>query len=121
MLEGLRLCFVALYAVGPVAALLALWRRRNVPVAQERVRGWRWYVPPLLLPIEWGLPPVLLLLEVGEVQPGWLPLGILGFALSLGGAALLLWAAVTLGRFLVHEAAVFEDHVLITSGPYRFV
>jgi protein-S-isoprenylcysteine O-methyltransferase Ste14 len=26
-----------------------------------------------------------------------------------------------LGRFLVHEAAIFPDHTLITSGPYRFV
>jgi protein-S-isoprenylcysteine O-methyltransferase Ste14 len=26
-----------------------------------------------------------------------------------------------LDRFFVHEAAVFQDHALITTGPYRFI
>jgi protein-S-isoprenylcysteine O-methyltransferase len=41
--------------------------------------------------------------------------------IALGGALLLVWAAALLGRFLVHEAAIQEDHSLIASGPYCFV
>jgi protein-S-isoprenylcysteine O-methyltransferase Ste14 len=122
MNEGLRLCCLALYAVGPVVALLALLRRRLKPSATlSRVAGWRWYVPTVLLPIEWLLPPALIALGVGELRAGWFPARVLGFAVGLGGAVLLVWASAVLGRFLVHEAAVFQDHALVTSGPYRFV
>jgi protein-S-isoprenylcysteine O-methyltransferase Ste14 len=122
MLPGLRICFVALYAIGPIVALLALLRRRrSASTARKRIQGWSWYVPPVLLPIEWLLPPLLLVLELGEIRAEWLPVRLLGCALSLGGAVLLVWAAVVLGRFLVHEAALFQDHTLITHGPYRFV
>src|SRR5262245_36676837 len=119
MLQGLRFCFLALYAVGPLVALLALLRRRlRAAPARDRIPGWRWYFPSILLPIEWLLPPVLLYLEVGEIEAEWLTVRLLGFALSAGGAILLVWAAVVLGRFLIHEAAVFPDHHLVTSGPY---
>jgi protein-S-isoprenylcysteine O-methyltransferase len=71
--------------------------------------------------VEWLLPPVLIVLGLGELDAGWPALRLLGLAVALGGAALLAWASAVLGRYLVHEAAVFEDHALITSGPYRFV
>jgi protein-S-isoprenylcysteine O-methyltransferase len=122
MHQGLRLSFLVLYAVGPVVALLALLRRRSGgSSAQCRVAGWRWYVPPLLLPVEWLLPPALLLLGFGEIQARWPGLRLVGLAVGLGGAAVLLWASASLGRFLVHEAAILQDHALITGGPYRFV
>jgi protein-S-isoprenylcysteine O-methyltransferase Ste14 len=122
MHEPLRLCFLALYAVGPAVALLALLRRRlGAATVRCRVEGWRWYVPAALLPVEWLLPPALILLGFGDIQAGWPPVRLLGLAVSLGGVALLVWASVVLGRFLVHEAAVFQDHALITGGPYRSV
>jgi protein-S-isoprenylcysteine O-methyltransferase Ste14 len=122
MLQGLRWCLLALYAVGPAVALLALLQRgRTAAKAEERIGGWRWYVPTFLLPVEWALPPALILLGFGELQADWLPLRLLGVVTSLLGAVLLVWASVTLGRFLVHEAAVFPDHALITHGPYRFL
>ncbi|HJZ59310.1 MAG TPA: hypothetical protein VKE74_30475, partial [Gemmataceae bacterium] len=66
MYPELRLCFLALYAVGPAVALVALRRRGSKAAAcQCRVDGWRWYVPPLLLPLEWLLPPALILLGAG--------------------------------------------------------
>jgi protein-S-isoprenylcysteine O-methyltransferase Ste14 len=74
-----------------------------------------------LIPVEWLLPPVLIFLQHGETEADWLPVRFLGLALGLGGAGLLVWASVTLGRFLVHAATVFQDHVLIASGPYRFL
>jgi protein-S-isoprenylcysteine O-methyltransferase Ste14 len=118
----LRLSSLALFAVGPVVAVLALLRRGLKPSPTlSRIRGWRWYVPPVLLPVEWGLAPALIALRVGEVEAGWLPVRVVGLAVGLAGAALLVWAAVLLGRLMIHEAAVREDHALIQGGPYRFV
>src|SRR5262245_19471575 len=122
MIEALRVCSVALYAVGTGVALLALLRRRLRPSPTlYRVKGWRWYVPTILLPVEWLLPPALIALRVGEIQANCLTVRILGFVIGLGGAALLVWASVLLGRFFVHEAAIVQDHALVTCGPYRFV
>ena len=122
MNEGLRLCFLGLYAVGPAVAMVALLRRPSGrSTTLGRVQGWRWFVPPFLLPVEWLLPPALLVLGLGEFQAGWIPVRLLGLALGLGGAAVLIWASASLGRFLVHEAVIRQDHALITNGPYRFV
>jgi protein-S-isoprenylcysteine O-methyltransferase Ste14 len=122
MSEGLRLSSLALFTVGPVVAVLALLRRGSKPSATlYRIQGWRWYVPVVLLPVEWLLPPALIALRVGEIEAGWLPVRVVGLAVGLTGAVLLTWASVLLGRFLMHEAAVREDHALVASGPYRFV
>src|SRR6266481_434891 len=122
MSEALRLSSLALFAVGPVVAVLALLRRRLKPSPTlSRIRGWRWYVPVVLLPVEWLLAPALIALRVGEIEAGWLPVRVVGFAIGLAGAVLLVWASVLLGRLMIHEAAIREDHALIASGPYRLV
>lgn len=122
MSEALRLSALAMFAVGPVIAVLALLRRRlNPSPTLSRIRGWRWYVPVILLPIEWLLPPALIALRVGEIEAGWLPVRVVGLAIGLAGAVLLMWAFLLLGRHMIHEAAVREDHALIQSGPYRLV
>jgi protein-S-isoprenylcysteine O-methyltransferase Ste14 len=122
MIEALRLSSLALFAVGPMVAVQALMRRRLKPApALSRIGGWRWYVPMVLLPVEWLLPPALIALRVGEIEAGWLPVRVVGLGVGLAGAALLVWASVLLGRFMMHEAAVREDHSLIERGPYRFV
>lgn len=122
MTETLRTLSVALFAVGPVVAVMALLHRRREPSPMRaRIRSWRWYVPAVLLPVEWLLPPILIALRIGEMEGGWLPVRVVGLALGLAGAVLLTWSAVLLGRFLMHEAAVREDHALIRTGPYRFV
>ena len=120
--EALRLSSLALFAVGPVVAALALLRRGRQPsTTRSRIGGWRWYVPSILLPVEWFLPPALIALRVGEIEADWLPARVVGLAVGVAGAALLTWASVLLGRLMVHEAAVREDHALIEGGPYRFV
>ena len=122
MTEALRLLSLALFAVGPVVAVMALLRRRLEPSSMwSRIRSWRCYVPAVLLPAEWLLPPILIALRVGEIEVGWLPVRVVGLAVGLAGAVLLTWSAVLLGRFLMHEAAVREDHTLIRNGPYRFI
>ena len=122
MTEALRFLSLALFAVGPVVAVMALLRRRLGPSPmQARIRSWRWYLPVVLLPAEWLLPPILIALRIGEIEEGWLPVRVVGLAVGLAGAGVLIWSAVLLGRFLMHEAAVREDHALIGTGPYRFV
>jgi protein-S-isoprenylcysteine O-methyltransferase Ste14 len=122
MSEGLRLASLALFAVGPAVAVLALLRRGLKPSATlYRIKGWRWYVPVALLPVEWLVPPALIAFQVGEIEVGWLPARVAGLAVGLTGAVLLVWASVLLGRSMMHEAAIREDHALIESGPYRFV
>jgi protein-S-isoprenylcysteine O-methyltransferase Ste14 len=122
MREALRLSSLALFAVGPAVAVLALVCRRLRPPANlRRIEGWRWYVPMALLPVAWLLPPALIALRAGEIEAGWLPVRVAGLAAGLAGAVLLAWAAIWLGRFLMHEAAVRDDHALVVSGPYRLV
>ena len=122
MTESLRLLSLAPFAVGPVVAVTALLcRRLQRSPMRSRIRTWRWYVPAVLLPAEWLLPPILIALRIGEIEVGWLPVRVVGLAVGLAGAVLLPWSAVLLGRFMMHEAAVRQDHALIGNGPYRFV
>jgi protein-S-isoprenylcysteine O-methyltransferase Ste14 len=122
MREALRLSSLALFAVGPAVAVLALvCRRLRPPAGLRRIEGWRWYVPMAVLPVEWLLPPALIALRAGEIEADWLPVRVAGLVVGLAGAALLAWAAIRLGRFLMHEAAVRDDHALVMSGPYRLV
>jgi protein-S-isoprenylcysteine O-methyltransferase len=122
MSESLRLSSLALFTVGPAVAVLALLRRGVTPSPTlSRIGGWRWYVPVVLLPVEWLLAPVLIALRVGEIEANWLPVRAVGLAVGLAGAGLLVWASVLLGRHMIHEAAVREDHALVARGPYRFV
>ena len=122
MTDALRLSSLVLFAVGPVVAVLALLARGLKPsAARYRIKGWRWYVPVVLLPVEWLLPPALIASQVGQIEAGWLPVRAVGLAVGLAGAVLLAWASVLLGRFLMHEAAVREDHALVVRGPYRLI
>ena len=93
MSEVLRLSSLALFAVGPVVAVLALVRRKSKPSATlYRIKGWRWYVPVVLLPVEWLLPPALIALRVGEIEADCLPVRVIGLVFGLAGAVLLVWA-----------------------------
>jgi protein-S-isoprenylcysteine O-methyltransferase Ste14 len=44
---------------------------------------------------------------------------VLGFALSVAGAALAIWARATLGRLWSGSVTLKEGHRLVQSGPYR--
>ena len=48
-------------------------------------------------------------------------LSILGIAVVLFGLYLHLRSRKELGKFLISRPAIFKDHKLITTGPYRFV
>lgn len=122
MCDALWLSSVALFAVGPAVATRAFMRRRREPSpVRARNRGWRSHVPAVLLPVEWLLVPALIAFRVGEIDARWLPLRLIGLAIGLAGAAVLVWASVVLGPFMIHAAAVSENHALVERGPYRFV
>src|SRR6266446_2675615 len=71
MSDALRLSSLALFAVGPVVAVLApLGRGLKPSPTLARIRGWRWYVPVVLLPVEWLLPPALIALRVRRDRGG---------------------------------------------------
>jgi protein-S-isoprenylcysteine O-methyltransferase Ste14 len=120
--EVLRMSALTLFAAGPAVALLAILRRRREPsLIHSRISGWRKYVPAVLLPLEWIVAPVLIAFRIGEIDAGWLPVRLFGLAGGLAGAAVLVWASAVLGRFMMHAAAVSENHALVERGPYRFV
>src|SRR2546430_2137411 len=102
MSEVLRLSSLALFAVGPVVAVLALLRRRLKPSPTlSRIRGWPRSVRVVLRRVGGLLPPALIARGVGEMGGGWLRGGVGGLAVGLGGAALLLWGSALLGRFMI--------------------
>jgi protein-S-isoprenylcysteine O-methyltransferase Ste14 len=54
----------------------------------------------------------------GELRPAWIALG---FALIAVGWWLRVWAQRELGKYFTGEVAVQRDHLVIDSGPYRYV
>lgn len=122
MINGLRIWFLVLYAVGIMTLLIKFIPTRNrAQAAENRIEDSRRLLPKIFLPVDWLVPPLLLLSGIGQLSAGWPLIRILGFTLSLCAFAILAWVPRVLGRFLIPQAAVFPDHVLITSGPFRFL
>jgi len=101
-------------------------RRTEPPVRASRPAG-------AVLHQVWELAVFLpfVFLVVGAVVPSWVYGTSLNLSFSggeilqlsavpiwLAGGTLFAWSARTLGRFMVVQIAVFEDHQLVTQGPY---
>jgi protein-S-isoprenylcysteine O-methyltransferase Ste14 len=118
----LRIYFLLFYTAGIAViafrVLPAVFGEARVEARPTKLRA---YLPFVLIPFQWLLPPIMILFRIGELSIDTPALRLLGLALSLYAAGLLLWAPITLGRFLVPYAAVFENHELVTGGPFRFV
>lgn len=119
--EVVRLWFIVIWSlsiVGSIAAFIQFRARRKSVEKQ---------IGPLPTPM--GILQIVVLLilltRIGEISAstsaGWLIVRVLGIGLSLYSLGMLLWAARTLGPFGAPGPAVFRDHELITSGPYRLV
>jgi len=107
--EGLRLWYLMLYAIGLAVFLGGVIRFRPRKEAIEEQRG------PLPTPgalITFLIPPLILLARIGQLQEQWLAVRAAGVAVSLYGIIM---------RMYVPGAGVFDDHELVTSGPFRFV
>lgn len=60
--------------------------------------------------------PTLIALRIDEIEADRLPVRVVGLSVGLAAAGLLIWSAVVLGRFLMHEAAVREEYDLRRIG-----
>jgi protein-S-isoprenylcysteine O-methyltransferase len=122
MTDGFRLWFLVLYAIGIVVLFVKIIpaRTRGATV-EKQISDSRRLLPVILAPVNWLVPALILLSGIGEISAGWPLLRGLGLGLSLYAAVMLAWVPQVLGRFLILQTAVFTDHVLVTSGPFRFV
>ena len=122
MANGFRSYFLAYYAVGVVITVIAVVSDalRSGPV-ERRPEGGAKYLLPIVVALWATLPLALILVRAGEIDAEGAPVRVLGVVLSLYTVAMEIWVAVTLGRFLVPRAVVFQEHALVTSGPYRLL
>ena len=116
--ESLRLWFLVLYAFGFAVFVAGVLRFRPRRQAIEKKHG---SLPTPGALITFLAPPIILLARVGHYDAQWLPVRLAGLALGLYGIVVLPWATWTLGRMYVPGAGVFDDHELVTSGPFRLV
>jgi protein-S-isoprenylcysteine O-methyltransferase len=120
--DGLRIWFLGLYAIGIIVILIKFIPvQRRQQVFENRIADRRRLLPMICLPVDWLVPPLIVLSGIGQVPAIWPLLRVLGFGLSLYAFIILAWVPRALGRFLIPQAAVFPDHALITSGPFRFL
>ena len=120
--EAVRLFFLGFYAVSLlVLAVQVLPAAVRAESGEHHPRDARRYLPAVMLPVAFIVPPVMIFFRIGEIDAEWPAVRMLGVLLSMYSIALLPWSAATLGRFLVPQAVVFQDHALVTRGPYRFV
>ncbi|MBR9999698.1 MAG: isoprenylcysteine carboxylmethyltransferase family protein [Cyclobacteriaceae bacterium] len=75
--------------------------------------------PGILIPL--GIPLFILITRIGEITVGWFYMRWMGLGLSVYFLVILPWFMITLGRFAVPGQALYQDHKLITHGPYSFV
>jgi protein-S-isoprenylcysteine O-methyltransferase len=122
LIDGLRIWFLLLYAIGIAVVLVKFIPvRRHQEVFEKRIVDSRRLLPMICLPVDWLIPPLILLWGIGQLPAIWPLLRVLGFGLSLYAFIILAWVPRVLGRFLIPQAAVFPDHALVTSGPFRFL
>ena len=122
MHDALRLYFLAFYAISiTVFCVKVVPASLKVPTPEHRAEGIGRLLPPLLVLFNFILPPLLIFVRAGELDVQWTFVRWTGLGLSVYAAAMLLWASATLGRFLVPQAVVLDDHDLVTAGPYRFL
>lgn len=122
MEDAFRLYFLGFYAVSLLVFVVKVTPASlRVAGVERRAQGAARLLPPILVLFDFVLPPVVIFTRAGELQVPWMPMRALGFLLTVYAAVILLWASTTLGRFLVPQAVIVEDHDLVTRGPYRFL
>jgi len=113
---------VGLFAVLQAATgLVAAVRRRRAKASHVRLdRGTLPVV--LLLTVTGFFASALCAFRVGGAAMGfrW-PVFAVGIFVIVAGAALRLWAIVTLGRWFTYDVRVAEGQPVVTTGPYRWV
>jgi protein-S-isoprenylcysteine O-methyltransferase Ste14 len=116
--QTLWVWFLLNYALGMAGFLRNVVRVGRYRAVFEVQIG---HLPPVDALIAWLLPPLILLSRAGAISAERPIIRAIGIGLSLYAIVMVTWTARTLGRFLVPGLAVFRDHVLVTSGPFRLV
>jgi protein-S-isoprenylcysteine O-methyltransferase Ste14 len=110
--------FLALYAQGIIGFLGNVLRiRRERPAFEQQIGP----LPEVGAFVAWFVPPLILLSGIGKMAIDQPILRALGVGLSLYALIVVAWTIRTLGRLLIPGLAVFRDHVLVTSGPFRWL
>lgn len=116
--RALSVWFLALYALGIVGFLGNVLRiRRERPAFEQQIGP----LPEVGALVAWFVPPLILLSGIGEMAMEQPILRVLGVGLSLYSQIMVAWTVRTLGPLLIPGLAVFRDHVLVTSGPFRWL
>ena len=86
MVNGFRIWFLVLYAIGIIVLLIKFVPTRDrAKAAERRIEDSRRLLPMIFLPVDWFVPPLIVLSGIGQVSAVWPPVRILGLALSLYG------------------------------------
>ncbi|MFN2520617.1 MAG: isoprenylcysteine carboxylmethyltransferase family protein [Candidatus Limnocylindria bacterium] len=113
---------VALAFAASFAAYIALALRiRRAAVSGGRRSVGRGHRLSQALPYFVWVPYVIVALRPGPELPLSDPVRWFGLGLVLGGVAIAMWAALTLGRHFDHEVEVHEGHEVVRRGPYAIV
>jgi protein-S-isoprenylcysteine O-methyltransferase Ste14 len=113
-----RLSFAVAYLVGLVFfVILILTFIARRPLVEQRVGPLP--APPAF--ISWLIPPVILLADFGAFAATWMPVRVLGVALSIYALAVMPWAARVLGTSYAPGPALLRDQALVVVGPFRWV
>ena len=122
-LTTLRLAAAAAIVPTLLAYVDTPWR-----TFRQRVVAHRWAERMVLLSIElnllllWLVAKLLVNRDAGLAPESWSwGLACAGFLLAWAGAALTIWAKLSLGRWFSASFAVKQGHELITHGPYAIV
>lgn len=110
--------FVGMYITGFISVFIMSFylraNRKNIEKKEGPLPS-----PGIFIPL--GIPLVILFTRFGELPNGWFFIRWLGLGLSFYFLIVLPWFMMALGRFAVPGQAVYQDHKLITTGPYSFV
>lgn len=118
MKQALWWWFLLLYVLGIGGLTRSVLQFRRERSRIEKQAG---SFPPKLALVAWLVPPLILISHVGELSKEWPAVRALGLILSLYALFMAQGAVRALGRLLVPGRGIYQDHSLVTSGPYRWV
>lgn len=121
MAEAIRVGFIVVWTIGIlgfIASIIRFWRSDAQLESQ---------IGPLPTPL--GISNFIILAivlsRIGEVSPsdgiGWVIVRLVGVAFGIYGVIMLPLALGSLKDMALPGAGVLRDHVLVTSGPFRYI
>ena len=114
----IRIWFEVFYALGILSVIILTFyftKQRNSIEKQEGLLP----APGIFIPL--GIPFIIILSHFGEFNAELFDIRLAGVLLSLYFIIMLPWTLSILGRYTIPGAGIYKDHILITSGPFRFI